>query len=165
MLAFLGLARPATHEAARVGSRRLSAARLAPALALAGTWWSISGCSSHEADPPLSFAAQPDMVVTGSALSVEVRASPDPPWEGIVAIELTVTNIGEATAQDGLNIAMVPWMPAHDHGTSLVPVVTAESNGKYLVTDVDFFMAGHWELQTTFSGSAMDYVAPAYDVQ
>jgi hypothetical protein len=125
----------------------------------------LTGCSSRAADVPLSFAAQPDMVVTGSALRAEVRASPDPPWQGTVAIELTVTNAADGTPQDGLNVGMVPWMPAHDHGTSLVPVVTPESNGKYLVTDVDFFMAGHWELQTTFSGPAMDYVAPAYDVQ
>jgi hypothetical protein len=118
----------------------------------------VTACSSA-ATPP-----QPDVVVTGDTLRVDVRTTPDPPWQGTITAELTVTNKVDGTPQDGLTIAVVPWMPADDHGTSITPVVSPEGGGKYLVTQVDFFMAGHWELQTTFSGPVTDHVVPAYDV-
>lgn len=117
-----------------------------------------SGCSSGNTDP------QPDVIAMGESLRVDVHTSPNPPWQGTITVELTVTNKADATPQDGLQIAMVPWMPADDHGTSTTPIVTAEGGGKYLVTNVNLFMAGHWELQTTFSGPMTDYVAPAYDI-
>jgi hypothetical protein len=128
---------------------------------------SMAACSSAgQASPPLSFAAQADMEEKGDAgvLEVQVRASPDPPWQGTIAVELTVMAAADGIPQDGLSIAMVPWMPAHGHGTSLTPVVTPEGNGKYLVTQVDLFMAGYWELQTTLSGPLSDYVAPGYNI-
>jgi YtkA-like len=97
-------------------------------------------------------------------LSVVVRTSPQPPTRGTVAVEMTVTQISDATPVDSLALQVRPWMPAHDHGSSIAPTVAAQGRGKYLVTNVDLFMPGHWELQTNFSGPATDYVAPAFDV-
>ncbi len=52
-----------------------------------------------------------------------------------------------------------------DWDAKLIERLRAAGTDPFQPHNVDFFMAGHWELQTTFSGSAMDYVAPAYDVQ
>jgi hypothetical protein len=141
-------------------------AALGSFVALAGLLTATSCSSQGSAQQTLSFAAQPDMVETGmnDALRVAVRASPDPPWQGTIAVALSVTNTSDGSPVDGLTVTMVPWMPAHGHGTSLTPVVTAEGGGKYLVTDVDLFMAGYWALQTSFSGPTADYVAPGYNV-
>jgi hypothetical protein len=43
--------------------------------------------------------------------------------------------------------------------------VMPEGHGKYLLTEVNLFMAGLWELQTTISGPVSDYVAPQFEIQ
>jgi hypothetical protein len=43
--------------------------------------------------------------------------------------------------------------------------VTAEGGGKYLVTDLYFFMAGTWVLKTTFSGPVTDHAEPTFELQ
>jgi YtkA-like len=129
---------------------------------------SAMGCSGSAAPTgPPTFTADAFMIAPstlGTGLAVEVRTSPQPPARGTIAVQLTVIDATSRAPLDGLTIRVVPWMPAHDHGTSLVPTVKAEGQGKYLVSDVDLFMPGHWELQTTLSGPLADYVAPAFDV-
>jgi hypothetical protein len=112
------------------------------------------------------FTADALVTTVGSsgALSAAVRTSPQPPTRGTIAVELTVTQAADATPVDGLAVQVRPWMPAHDHGSSIVPTVMSEGHGKYLITNVELFMPGHWELQTHFSGPATDDVAPAFDV-
>jgi hypothetical protein len=55
-------------------------------------------------------------------------------------------------------------MPAMGHGSSVEPVTTAKGNGTYVLDNVYLFMAGHWELRTTFSGSVTDRATPSFDV-
>ena len=126
----------------------------------------LLGCSSPSAPGgPPKFGTEAFTTATGqsSALTVAVRTSPQPPPRGTIAVEFTVTNTAGAPIDD-LSLAVRPWMPAHGHGTSVVPTVTPEGQGKYLSTNVDLFMPGHWELQTSFSGPVTDYAAPAFDV-
>jgi hypothetical protein len=104
------------------------------------------------------------MTSQSGALNVEVRTSPQPPERGTNAIELTVTDASDGKPHDGLTVAVKPWMPAMNHGSSAIPVVTAAGNGKYVVTEVYLFMPGHWELQTSFTGAVTDYVVPAVDI-
>lgn len=114
-------------------------------------------CAAH--------AAGVDPVVSDSgALRVETVMSPDPPQRGLDGADLTVTNVGDGGAVDGLTIAVSPWMPAMNHGTSLVPTVTALGSGKYSVTNLDLFMPGHWLLRLSFSGPVTDHAAPAVDI-
>ena len=54
-------------------------------------------------------------------------------------------------------------MPAMNHGSS-TPIVTAEGGGRYMATDVYFFMPGTWELRTTFTGATTDHAAPSITV-
>ena len=45
-------------------------------------------------------------------------------------------------------ISATPMMPAHGHGTSIVPQVQA-SDGAYTISDLYLFMAGLWEVTIT----------------
>jgi hypothetical protein len=103
-------------------------------------------------------------VTESGQLLVQVRTSPQPPQRGTIGVELVVTSAVEGAARDGLTVNVVPWMPAHGHGSSVVPTVSAKGHGTYLLTNVDLFMPGHWELRTTFSGPLTDHAALAFDV-
>jgi len=78
-------------------------------------------------------------------------------------VELAISNASDGTPCDGLTVDMRPWMPSMGHGTSK-PTITAEGNGRYLVSDVYLFMPGTWELRTTFSGPVSDTAAPTISV-
>jgi hypothetical protein len=129
-----------------------------------------SGCSGGGGTAPTagdeSFpsAAYVSSSSDTGAIHVDVRLAPSqPPARGLSTVELTVERAsGEPV--DGLDLDIVPWMPAHGHGASLRPSVTPKGGGKYLVSDVNLFMPGRWELRTTISGSVSDHVAPVIAV-
>ncbi len=100
-----------------------------------------------------------------SKLQVEVRTAPtQPPTRGTNSVELTVRDAQSGAAIDGLSVTVVPWMPAMGHGSSVQPTVTAESDGRYLLSNVSLYMPGHWELRTTFSNGVEDSATPAFDI-
>jgi hypothetical protein len=94
-----------------------------------------------------------------------MRTWPQPPAMGTNALELTVTDAADGTPRDDLVVAVSPWMPAMNHGSSSIPTVTPQGHGKYLVTEVYLFMPGLWQLRTSFSGGVTDHVAPAVEIQ
>jgi hypothetical protein len=55
-------------------------------------------------------------------------------------------------------------MPAMGHGTSVVPTITDVDPGHYVITDVDLFMAGTWELRTTIAGPRTDSATPTFQI-
>jgi hypothetical protein len=65
---------------------------------------------------------------------------------------------------DGLDIAATPWMPVMGHGAPVMPVASADGEGKYALRNVSMYMPGLWELRTTFSGIVMDTATPVFDV-
>jgi hypothetical protein len=95
----------------------------------------------------------------------DVRTSPQPPARGTNAVLLTITGATDGVARDGLEIDVKPWMPAMGHGTSIVPTVVPQTNGTYLITNVDLYMAGLWQLRLTISGSTEDNASPAFEIQ
>lgn len=96
---------------------------------------------------------------------VEVRTSPEqPPAKGMVVAELFVVD-AEKKPVDGLTVVLVPWMTSMDHGTNVVPKITARGGGRYLVTELKLFMAGRWDLRTTFHGPVDDKVVLPIDVK
>jgi hypothetical protein len=106
---------------------------------------------------PVSFSAAPAETVTsaGGGLRIEVRWSPATPVRGEDAAELTFLD-GNGSAVDGLDVDVVPWMPAHGHGTSVKPDATPAGPGVELVTPVYFYMSGEWQLRMTISGKVDD---------
>ena len=100
---------------------------------------------------------------TSGQLHVELRTDPQPPVHGAIAGQLAITNAaGEPV--DGLDLAVVPWMPSHGHGTSITPRITAQGQGLYLVEQLYLYMGGTWELRTTISGAVDDEVVPNVEV-
>jgi|HubBroStandDraft_6_1064221.scaffolds.fasta_scaffold959447_2 hypothetical protein len=125
-------------------------------------------CSSS-AGPPVEAGSFPETAYAtatsdGMKLVVEVRTAPQPPVAGMNEAELVVSDSRTGQGVDGLSLGVVPWMPAMGHGTSIVPSVTAQGNGRYLVTNLSLFMPGTWELRTTVTGPVSDHVAPAFQV-
>jgi len=126
------------------------------------------GCSASAApEAPFDggFPAAPYLTLPSSsgALSVELRSWPQPPTLGLIHAELTVTQADGGAPVDGLTVAIRPWMPAMDHGP-IRPTIVAEDGGRYAVSNLDIYMPGEWQLQTTFSGPIEDYVAPEFQV-
>jgi hypothetical protein len=97
-------------------------------------------------------------------LEVELRLSPQPPVAGLNTALYTITDATSHAAVEGLSLSIVPWMPAMGHGTSVVPEATDMGAGQYVITDLSLFMAGEWQLRTTFSGEISDSAEPTFDV-
>lgn len=52
----------------------------------------------------------------------------------------------KAPVAEKLDIEVVPWMPAHEHGTTEPPVIRGLGKGYYSVERVNFSMPGLWEI-------------------
>jgi hypothetical protein len=132
------------------------------------------GCASSA--PPATFGVDPMLTVVSQSavLSVAVRTAPQPPTRGDQSAEYVITDAKTGAPVSGLTLSVVPWMPAMLHGTSVVPVVRETKPGVYVISNVDLFMPGLWELRTTITGSGgdadadagatSDYVAPQFEI-
>ncbi len=119
----------------------------------------LAGCGSPPpgAMQPLDFPATPFETVVSSMglLHVDVRWSPANPVKGENAVQLTFSDaLGNAI--DGLSVAVVPWMPAHGHGTSIQPLTAPTAPGVVVATPVYLFMSGEWQLRMSITGSLND---------
>jgi hypothetical protein len=112
-----------------------------------------------------SFGAAPDQTITSDSgnLTIEVRYSPDPPAIGTDASQLTFRDANGAQLT-GLTVGVVPWMPAHGHGTSVDPTVTETAPGTFLATPLYLFMPGSWELRMTINGTVDDTAKAAFEI-
>ena len=139
-----------------IGAGRVRAIALAVA---------CTACSSGSGPAP-TFVAEAFITSTtdSGALRVELRTSPQPPVRGEVDAQFVVTRIDDGTPVDGLTLRIQPWMPAMNHG-AVAPTIAAQGNGTYLVTELDLFMPGHWQLRTDVSGPVTDHVEPDFDIQ
>jgi hypothetical protein len=118
----------------------------------------LSACSQSAAPTgPLSFPAAPFAVVDSTnGLVMEVRSAPSqPPSRGTSSIELTVRD-AQGALKDGIDFTVVPWMPEMGHGASTEPTIAALGKGQYLLSEVDLFMPGSWELRATLGGTVTD---------
>lgn len=119
----------------------------------------VASCStgaSEAADAQFPEAELTSTTSSAHGLRVAVRTAPDqPPQRGTCAVELRVDDKDGAPV-DGLDVTVVPWMPAHGHGASVSPTVTAKGGGRYVASDVNLFMAGQWQLRTSFHGPVDD---------
>jgi YtkA-like len=126
------------------------------ALAACGT------TSSDDDSGPLVQVA--DVASQSGAYEIAMLAHSPSPARGDHSLELVVTSAQDSSPIDGLSLTLVPWMPAMGHGASVVPTVTPLGDGAYELDNVDLFMAGLWELRTTFA-SPTDYAAPSVQVE
>jgi YtkA-like protein len=126
--------------------------RLLPAVLLAAC--SSSGATSF----PLRLESE------SGALSITLAPASGAPTVGTGSFEMTVTGPDGGAPPDGLDIQVVPWMPAMGHGTAPA-TVSSMGGGKYLLGDVYLFMPGTWELEISFSGAVTDHADPTFEIQ
>ena len=116
--------------------------------------------------PTTTFPVDPYVVLSsdGGKLTIEVRTGPSqPPGRGKTDVQLIVRD-AKGELVDGLALEATPWMPVMGHGTPVVPVPSMEGTGTYALRNVSMYMAGLWELRTTFSGVVTDTATPVFDV-
>lgn len=127
----------------------------------------VAACGSpaDPSSPPLVFSGPPVETVTSAsgAVTVSLRWSPATPVKGYDAAELTFTDpAGDPV--DGLGVSVVPWMPAHGHGTTVQPTLMPAGPGVQIATPLYLFMSGRWQLRTTLTGPIDDAVTPTVDI-
>jgi hypothetical protein len=74
-----------------------------------------------------------------------VSSDPAPPARGTETWTVAVVDQSGAP-QDGLAIKVTPFMPDHNHGTSVKAAVTAAGAGTYTMSPLYLYMAGYWEV-------------------
>src|SRR5262245_41921471 len=91
------------------------------------------GTDSAPTSEPPSFGVDPDETIASDSgqLTIAVRYAPDPPSVGTGAALLTFTDPRGGTLS-GLALTVIPWMPAHGHGTSVNPTITETAPGQFL---------------------------------
>ena len=126
------------------------------------------GCteSATNRDGTVSETAAAVVTSDGGGYLIAVHSGPDAvPSRGVNTLRLDVTRLSDGEPATGLQLDVVPWMPAHGHGTSVKPAVApGEEPGSYVVTNVNLFMAGLWEIRTTIDGLTRDHAAPRFDI-
>ena len=126
--------------------------------------FSIAACGSNATDmstPSLNFngAAAQTVASSSGQLTIDIRWSPDVPLRGSDAAQLTFLD-ASGNPVDGLDLSIVPWMPAHGHGTAVQPEIMPTAPGVQVATPLYLFMSGEWQLRMTITG-AMDDAAIA----
>lgn len=129
---------------------------------------SLTACGSNQtavSSPPLSFSgpASDTVASTTGALSIGIRWSPDVPVKGSDAAELTFLD-ASGNPVDGLTVTIVPWMPAHGHGTSIQPIMMTESPGVQIATPLYLFMSGEWQLRMMITGAIDDSAVATVEI-
>lgn len=103
---------------------------------------------------PRADAYRPGLAKPGEAgqLTVTlVAATPSPPAKGTNQWTVRITDAAGAPV-DGATVAVAPFMPDHNHGSSMKPVVRAGATpGEYVVDSLYFFMIGLWRVTFTIA--------------
>ena len=97
---------------------------------------------------PRVMTYAPGLTVTSTSRSrkyVLLTSDPAPPARGTDTWSIKITDAG-GTAQTGLAVGVLPFMPDHGHGTSVAASVTANQDGTYTVAPLYFFMPGVWRI-------------------
>jgi hypothetical protein len=102
------------------------------------------GCEGAGADTYV--AGMSKLGKNGQLTFVLLSSDPGPPVRGSDSwiVEVLAAN-GQPAA--GATITMVtPFMPQHGHGTSIAPQVTPQSDGRFQIAPLYFFMPGLWQV-------------------
>ena len=127
--------------------------------------FALAACASGPGSGEPTFGATPFATPACDAgtLAIAMYSSPDP-IARVSALEVIVTDAQTHAPLDGLDVAIVPWMPAMGHGASTVPTVTPKGGGAYVAENVILAMPGQWQLRVTITGAASDTCVATVDV-
>ena len=99
----------------------------------------------------------PNQMVTSSggtftAILVEnVPGTPtdgNPPGAEVKGVNTWQVQLLDATGAPapGVGVAASPYMPDHRHPTTVIPGITDQGDGTYLMTPMYLYMSGYWEI-------------------
>ena len=109
------------------------------------------GCASDTR--AMTYSANMELPSKDGRLKLVLQSSdPAPPVKGNNNWVLRVLDAAGAPVT-GATLTVVPKMPDHGHGTSIVPTITPMGD-TYRVDNVNLFMAGLWEVTITVSAGA-----------
>jgi len=118
----------------------------------------VSGCGQDADDKDIEFPDASLVQTTSESgnLLLDLRSSPQPPEQGTNHFQAFIVHAQGYRPATGLDLEVEAWMPAHDHGSPSEPVVEELGQGRYLIRDVAFHMAGEWELVIRILGPEED---------
>jgi hypothetical protein len=131
----------------------------------------LSGCGAGQSAPAEGFVANctKDQAVQtltsqNGAYTFYVCAIAAPAV-GFDSFTYLVTDQSGAP-QDGLTLAVQPWMPYMGHGSPGNGNATGTPSGvgQYQISNVVFQMAGEWQLRTTVSAPTPDRANPQFNI-
>lgn len=133
-----------------------------------GAFLALAACGSSSAPSPISFPQAPFQTLQSKdgVYTVDVYSSPaQPPIRAVCAFKYDVRFSDGGAPAPNLDVTVVPWMPAMNHGVSIAPTTKALSTpGSYEIDDVYLGMAGEYELESSIAGTVPDSVAPTFSV-
>ena len=77
-----------------------------------------------------------------------MSSTPAPPARGDNSWQIDLVD-GNGAPIAGAKVAVTPFMPDHNHGTSIKAQVTETSGGHYEVAPVNLWMPGLWQVTVT----------------
>jgi hypothetical protein len=114
------------------------------------------GCMSD----PRALTYAPGLTALGASGKVKltlVRADIVPPLPGTHTWFVRATDPNDQPLSSP-TVTAKPWMPDHNHGTSIKAAVTPQPDGSFEVSPLYFFMPGLWQsiFTVTTSGGVTD---------
>jgi YtkA-like len=127
----------------------------------------VAACSSSDAATCSDcFPATPytTLMSDNGKIRIELTSAPEqPPSAGLDAVQLILTDPKTGAPILGEQIALTPWMPTMGHGTDVIPVAKEMGKGRYVLSNVNLYMPGKWQLRFQFSGPVTDTSEPSFD--
>ncbi len=106
-----------------------------------------------------------DLLSDSGLQQIAVRTAPEqPPTRGVVSMQLTITDAATGAPQVGLDLKVVPWMPAMGHGTSVKPTIIETRPGTYELENLVLFMPGTWQIRTRWAEPS-EHVTPTLSIR
>ena len=105
-----------------------------------------------------TFSAGMSKVGTQGMLTFKLMSSqPAPPARGNNTWDLDIVD-STGAAVTGATLVVTPFMPDHNHGTSIKTIVTEPTPGHYVLTSVNLWMPGFWQttIEATPQGATAD---------
>jgi hypothetical protein len=125
------------------------------------------GCGEPLVVAPPSFDGPPAATVPSVSghLSITVWTSPWPPIKGSDAVRFEIVD-GAGVPLEQAALTASAWMPAHGHGSSVMPRATERGAGIYDVDGLLFYMSGRWEVRAEIvdAAGAADALTAMFDV-
>lgn len=124
----------------------------------------FAACAAADAAPYMAGAmtASKSGSLVATIQSATTTTSSDPAVDGpAVGISTFTVKISSASGDAAAGLTMTadkPYMPAHRHYAPTLPVVTDQGEGTFVISQINFFMHGYFELtlnlQTSPDGDA-----------